>query len=1232
MHEADLLKAGDFVVGQMRALAAATFALQEQPPPGFMAAAAPPEPDFVVKLDARVQLAGLRANLPAPAARGPAVAATARKAAPRAGNPARTARPQPKAAAPLPPRVAPFPQLPQLDLVPHAAVWDVLMLWDMGNTFAPLLQLPPFSLDRAAAAFWDCRPLAPAPLAGARAAAATLFSDFCCGLARVIKGERAASLAAGASLTAAHQEGITASALETALGRVAWPAHVADLFGRTDMDDDGDWAPAGSAFSAAATEALSAALEADADCWDALQPSQRLALATSLADVASGSDALREYFNAAYEAAQASQRLGRVPANPVRQSAGDGLDTRAAAEDDANATLDEATIQVARSWEDAAADRSLLRRGQPVGVDELGNRYYELGAAAGANALFVAHPAGVTAGSDSSVGCALLDFGSAPRWSTVASGSRAASELATWLLPRRCAGEHAPKAFCERLAASREASQAPGFAAPAPVHDGYTAFEAASALPGGLLGARRVVEALARRVHFWQLPANELAEFATDLRKLSEPESTAFSGEYSLDIVAAHAVSVCSRLTASRTLPAAVWDSSARHVWQDLLAEAVTAPQLGVALAYLHAALEAADSAAAHGAAAVVMDHQSFLLAAAQHDPTLWIPAVGDDVAVLRAGLLRTWRCLSKSWGVAPPAGLAPVTRARVLAASYRRAASGSSYGKRAAAWLLLDAGDGAAPFIAPVMLAEGATECVLRYKQVADALAKPWARGDAVTIPIVEDDSSTRHVPGVVVKLREGDADPWESVRIRCRPETAGELHRSAWVSPWELSSDAAAGGQLDAQGGLLLELPTSDEDEELDEPSSSSSSGAAGATAVGPAALHRKLQGRNRRASGGKAKLRRGPTSARPVPVPLGASAASVAAATRQLLAEIQSGDPEARPAPGDDAAARLAGMKEFWRRYRAYWQPRGGTPRVPIFARMELELWPAFQAVASRGGYDAVGASKQWIAVARSLPGRDLSTATSASFSMRVAYERSVFAFERSAVALLLGQPDPFPATPNVAAAVAEVCGHDERNRRKSGGAAAAARKPAAPAQRAKRTRSDDEQSSSDDDDDDAAVAAAAPVRRPPPRAAARGRAVAKPAEEEDEDWDLAGVAAGRRARKRVCYKDTDSEEQDGAPAAVRKPAAGRRRAPRSSDEDDEEEDEDEDETSDDADSDADSDEDGDEDGDEDAEPEAVEKSEEEKSSSGESDGAVLRYRSVSRHKARRRVVIDDDDDDA
>jgi hypothetical protein len=89
--------------------------------------------------------------------------------------------------------------------------------------------------------------------------------------------------------------------------------------------------------------------------------------------------------------------------------------------------------------------------------------------------------------------------------------------------------------------------------------------------------------------------------------------------------------------------------------------------------------------------------------------------------------------------------------------------------------------------------------------------------------------------------------------------------------------------------------------------------------------------------------------------------------------------------------------------------------------VFARAELELWPAFQAVASRGGYDAVTAAKQWIGVARAMPGRDLSTATSASFSMRVAYERALFAFERSEVAKALRERDPFPPGAAVAAEV-------------------------------------------------------------------------------------------------------------------------------------------------------------------------------------------------------------------
>ena len=1251
MCEADLLSAGAFVVAQMRALAVASSPL----PPGF---AAPPtqEADFIVKLDARVQLASLRTMLPAPVPRGGgASGATTRKVSAR-GSGSKSARTLAQAAVPLLPRAAPFPHLPELDVVPQAAAWEVLMLWDLGNTFGPLLQLPPFSVDRAAAAFWECgapglasgEAAASSPPADARVAAATLFSDFCRGLYRVVSGERNTPWTADASFTvaqpSAHPENVTASALDTSLGRVAWPARVADLFDRADASEDET--PAGAAFSGVATAALSAALEADVDVWAALAPSQRLALATSLADAASASESFREYFNAVHEAAHAAQRLGRVPSNPVRQPVADRGELPAPVDGLVAPLADPATPAApARSWEEAAADRSLLRRGLPVGIDELGNRYYELGGAAGANLLFVASPTAEEPGTS-----AALDFGSPPRLSLVGSGSRAASELASWLLPRRCAGEHAPKAFCERLAAALETSGAqpgPSFLPPAPVADGYSNLEPAASLPGGLLGVRRAVAALARRVYFWQLPADELARFVLDLRKFDEAESSAEGAapadDYSLDIVAAHAVSVCTRLTASRALPASVWDSAARHVWQDLLAEAVTAPQLGAALVSLHAALEAAESATAPGGAPVVMDRPSFLRAALQHDRTLWVPAVGDDVAVLRTGLLRSWRCLSKSWDVAPPTGLAPVTRARVVAASYRRASSGASYGRRAVAWLLLDAVDGVAPFVAPVLLAEGAPECVLAFKLVADARASPWSRGDAVRILVVDDDSSERRVPGVVVKTRENGGDPWESVRIRCPPDTAGESHRSAWVSPWELSSDDDAG----VGGGALLELPTSDEDEdeEAEASLSSSSSLKAEQAARGPDAGavtgRRKLHGRRHRSSGGKAGLLRAPAAARPVPVPLGASADSVTAATRQLLADIQRGDPAAPPAAGDAAAACLAGMKEFGRRYRAYWQSRGGTPRVPIFARMELELWPAFQAVASRGGYDAVGASKQWIAVARSLPGRDLSTATSASFSMRVAYERSVFAFERSTVALLLGHPDPFPASLGVAATVAEVCGHDERNRRKSGGSGAAARKPAVQARRPKRAHSEPEDGSSSDDDDAAAAAVMQrpPVQRPPPRAS-RGGATKPAVAAVEENWDLAGVAAGRRARKRVCYKDSDSQEED-EPAVVRKPAAkaapSRRRAPRSSDED-EDEDEDE-EMSDGGSSDADSDADSDAESDE-AEEDAVSeedqsdepKGEERKSASDKSDSeeAVV-FRHPSRHKAHRRVIDDDDEDE-
>jgi hypothetical protein len=945
------------------------------------------------------------------------------------------------------------------------------MLWDMGNTFASLLQLPPFPLERAAAAFWGAPPAELLPAGaddeasemdvdvkaavgtlspGDAAAAATLFSDMCRGLLHVLEGRassasQATCVAYDAAVCGVTPEDVTPAAIEAAIARVAWPARVAAALGSEPAggaEDAASMLTGAGASSGALAAALATVAGTDADPWAALAPPQRLALATALADAASASEPFREHFNAAFEAAQAAYRLGRVQAYPVRPVAlvaaavapllADDAAPEAAAEQppgaiavadvavagsSVDAAVSSAPLLAPRSWEVAAADRALLRRGQPVGVDELGNRYYELGGPAGANLLFVAHAVPEDIKEDSAEDTSddedeaaaagelrtLQSIGQPPRWAVVERGSGAARALAAWLEPRHCAGERAPKAFCERLAqleeqemedakdaAAHTASAKPHFAPAAPVADGYgtiaraTAAAAASAtakppLPGGLPGAQRATAGLARRAHFWQLDDAQLGQLVSHLRKLDTPDGlgdtgvagapasagaavTPGGGGYSMDIVAAQLVDVSALLAASGALGAsdragAPWADAARNVWLDSVAESLTAAELAGAMAALHAALEASEASAAaavalagaRGAAAaatpVPLCRDAFVRAAAAHDPTLWLPSVGDEVAVLRTGLRATWRArTAKSWR-APPGGLAPVERARVAAVAYRRRDSGAAYGRHAVAWLLLDRGDASPPFVAPILLTEGASECVQPWSSVAASLASPWRRGDAVRVLIIDDAEVAAATPpvalpsasgapslpvrgfylrGVVVKLRGGD-DPWESVRVRIRPDTPGEMHRSTWMSPWELSRDetvvtaaTAAERQLDEEGQALLEQPTSDED---DGEEAEGDDGGAGGTG-----------GSGRRLSGGKAKLRRGAPPPRRVPVPLDAAAGAIADATRALLEDINRGGAASGsaaappPAAANETAIRMGAMKEFWKRYRAYWAPRG------------------------------------------------------------------------------------------------------------------------------------------------------------------------------------------------------------------------------------------------------------------------------------------------------------------
>jgi hypothetical protein len=71
--------------------------------------------------------------------------------------------------------------------------------------------------------------------------------------------------------------------------------------------------------------------------------------------------------------------------------------------------------------------------------------------------------------------------------------------------------------------------------------------------------------------------------------------------------------------------------------------------------------------------------------------------------------------------------------------------------------------------------------------------------------------------------------------------------------------------------------------------------------------------------------------------------------------------------------------------------------GKFKIPIFAHRELDLHAVWWAVMERGGYETVTSNKQWRDICRALPQLDLSGQTSASYNMRLNYERCLLDFE-------------------------------------------------------------------------------------------------------------------------------------------------------------------------------------------------------------------------------------------
>ena len=71
--------------------------------------------------------------------------------------------------------------------------------------------------------------------------------------------------------------------------------------------------------------------------------------------------------------------------------------------------------------------------------------------------------------------------------------------------------------------------------------------------------------------------------------------------------------------------------------------------------------------------------------------------------------------------------------------------------------------------------------------------------------------------------------------------------------------------------------------------------------------------------------------------------------------------------------------------------------GKFKVPTFAHRELDLHAVWWAVMDRGGYEVVTNGKHWREICRCLPQLDLSGQTSASYNMRLNYERCLLDFE-------------------------------------------------------------------------------------------------------------------------------------------------------------------------------------------------------------------------------------------
>lgn len=92
----------------------------------------------------------------------------------------------------------------------------------------------------------------------------------------------------------------------------------------------------------------------------------------------------------------------------------------------------------------------------------------------------------------------------------------------------------------------------------------------------------------------------------------------------------------------------------------------------------------------------------------------------------------------------------------------------------------------------------------------------------------------------------------------------------------------------------------------------------------------------------------------------------------------------------------ALRILSSEQFMTLITNFYMGLKGRYKIPTFAHKELDLFTVWWAVMQRGGYETVTNEKRWKDICRCLK-LDLSGQTSASYNMRLNYERCLLDFE-------------------------------------------------------------------------------------------------------------------------------------------------------------------------------------------------------------------------------------------